>query len=284
MSCSFSLVTDLGPLETENVSLIWKSMTDVEEKNLGECVCLVYTIPLVTENVCIILAKQYFLFYWVFGLVVLHLNLSSWVGIKVLMKYVSSNFKKKKRLVSNVSTGMLESRTQELTFFRHWSLTFAFIKLASNFITSVVCFIQEATIWLEWGKGPILRMSPGFVRVKVVYSSVREVEKCRVREAEIWGNKKKSLWLRQLSGAWWIVCCLSSVSTRGTQVAFLGGCSDSVLWLAWELVSICRNAELQVNSVGAKPPVKSCIALRTVKTGSEYVKFDIWSQGTFSSD
>lgn len=47
------------------------------EKNLGECVCLVYTIPLVTENVCIILAKQYFLFYGMFCLVLLHLNLHS---------------------------------------------------------------------------------------------------------------------------------------------------------------------------------------------------------------
>lgn len=44
-------------------------------------------------------------------------------------------------------------------------------------------------------------MSPGFVQVKVVYPSVREVEKCGVREAEIWGNRKKSLWLRQISGA-----------------------------------------------------------------------------------
>lgn len=92
MSCSFSLVTDLGPLEKEIVSLIWKSMTDVEEKNLGEFVCLVYTIPLVTENVCIILAKQYFLFYWMSSLVLLHLNLSSWVSIKVLMNYVAINF------------------------------------------------------------------------------------------------------------------------------------------------------------------------------------------------
>lgn len=66
-------------------------MTDVEEKNLGECVCLVYTIPLVTENVCIVLAKQYFLFYWMFSLILLQLNLSSWVGIKVAMNYVNIN-------------------------------------------------------------------------------------------------------------------------------------------------------------------------------------------------
>lgn len=66
-------------------------MTDVEEKNLGECVCLVYTIPLVTENVCIVLAKQYFLFYWMFSLILLQLNLSSWVGIKVGMNYVNIN-------------------------------------------------------------------------------------------------------------------------------------------------------------------------------------------------
>lgn len=40
-------------------------------------------------------------------------------------------------------------------------------------------------------------MSPEFVQVKVVYSSVREIGKCGMSEAETWGIKKKALWLRQ---------------------------------------------------------------------------------------
>lgn len=123
--------------------------------------------------------------------------------------------------------------------------------VASNFITSVVCFVQEATVWLEWGKGTILKMNPGFVGVKVMYSSVREVEKCGVRKAEIWGNKKKSLWLRQSSGASWVVCYVCSV------VVFL---QEALKWLTvprW-LLRLCVVAGLS-----------TCIHLQICRTASE---------------
>lgn len=64
-------------------------------------------------------------------------------------------------------------------------------------------------------------MNPGFVGVKVMYSSVREVEKCGVRKAEIWGNKKKVFVAKTVQWCFMscVLCVLScGVSARGTQV------------------------------------------------------------------
>lgn len=63
-------------------------------------------------------------------------------------------------------------------------------------------------------------MSPGFVQVNILYSSVREVEKCGVKEAEIWGDKKVFV---AKTVQWCSMNCVLSVlscgvSTRGTQV------------------------------------------------------------------
>lgn len=44
-------------------------------------------------------------------------------------------------------------------------------------------------------------MSPEFVQVKVVYSSVREIGKCGMSEAETWGIKKKGFVAKTVSGA-----------------------------------------------------------------------------------
>lgn len=87
---------------------------------------------------------------------------------------------------------------------------------------------------------------------------------------------------------WCLINCVRAVlghgvATRGAQVTvprwLLRLCVVACLRTCMHLQK-CRTAS-ELTFKGAKPPLKSSISLKTVKTGSEYMKFDIWSQGIF---